>query len=220
MRKLTLVLVAALAGVFFYVAPAQAMCVAPSVSVDPAKGAPGDEIVVKGAYFAGDCNDTVVCQEGQPCTEPPKAAPQTGIDVVFEQNGQQWPLGTVDASPDDYSWTLSAKVPVAETGKATIEANGAPEPAAFEVVNGAAIPEGGTPVPPEEEVMPISAPDPDAPVDPEAERLAATSGLPISEADDIATTSGDDGIGGAVAGAIAAAALLGIATAIARRRKS
>lgn len=81
---------------------AQAACVAPDLTVNPASGPAGSEITVIGRAFAAECRDT-----GQPEPSPPV----TGVPLLFEQSGLSQRLSTVDADPQTYGFTVVLRVP-------------------------------------------------------------------------------------------------------------
>jgi hypothetical protein len=94
-------------------------CPAPSLLVARYAKA-GGTIEVKGSSFMDDCADT----------GGPPAHGLTGITVVLEQGENRWPLTTVDAREDQFSFDVSVTVPpAAATGPATITAT--PDRAGF-----------------------------------------------------------------------------------------
>ena len=130
-RTQVVVLVFAFVGVVF--APTgEAACEAPRISVIPTTGSPGSNLIVSGEGWAAECNDTISCQTGQQCTEPPPSPPSKAIAITLKQGDRSWPLATVDAAPD-YAFKVSSSIPSdAQPGAATIEAPPA-QPASFRV---------------------------------------------------------------------------------------
>ena len=92
---------------------AEAVCVAPAVSVAPASALPGTSVAVEGARFVAECRD-----HGEPEPSPPS----TGIELLFEQAGQSQVLAVVDADAQ-YAFRTTVTVPAtASPGAATVVA--------------------------------------------------------------------------------------------------
>ena len=110
-----------------------ATCVAPTLTVKPAKVQPGDRVQVSGEWFADGCNDTAI--NGQ----PPQPAPAiTGMTLEVSQGDQSWPVATdVDAEGETYAFEVSIEIPRdLHAGKATVQAKDYGFPADIEVVQG------------------------------------------------------------------------------------
>ena len=91
------------AWVLGFPAPADAACVAPSVTVDHTPVARGDVLEIRGSYFGTDCNDT-----GQ--GGPALGKPQASISVRIVQDAIAIPLAVVDAD-NDYRFVVLVTVP-------------------------------------------------------------------------------------------------------------
>lgn len=90
----------------------EASCAAPSVEVEPATVAPGDEIEITGQAFLGGCEDHPGAEESTPMTD---------VTVRWLQGGVTADLGTVDAD-EHGGWTVRATVPVdAVAGTARVD---------------------------------------------------------------------------------------------------
>ncbi|GAA0288336.1 hypothetical protein [Kineococcus aurantiacus] len=109
---------------------ASASCVGPSLTVGPAPAttAPAPDPApapvprtgsfdVAGEWFRDGCDDTA----GTPaCAPAPGESPLAGVDLVLEQGGTRWTLGTADAGGrrDRYAvrWTVELPPGVAPGG--------------------------------------------------------------------------------------------------------
>jgi hypothetical protein len=96
-----------------------ASCVAPMLTVKPAKVHAGDEVTVTGEWFADGCNDTVVNGE---TPQPPPAF--TDMTIEFHQGDKTWPVATdVDAEGEHYAFETTVQIPDdVHEGKATMQA--------------------------------------------------------------------------------------------------
>lgn len=105
-----------------------ATCIAPTLTLKPAKAAPGDEVKVSGEWFVDGCNDTGM-------GEAPKAL--TGMTLEVIQGHESWPVASgVDATGENSSFEVSIEVPAdAQAGKATVQATDYGLPADLEITD-------------------------------------------------------------------------------------
>jgi hypothetical protein len=92
------------AWVLGFPAPADAACVAPSVTVDHGSVSGGDVLEIRGSYFGTECNDDG--ESGRALGKP-----QAGILVRIVQGNVAFLLALVDAN-DDYRFVVQVTVPV------------------------------------------------------------------------------------------------------------
>ncbi|NAZ80708.1 hypothetical protein GTR02_02600 [Kineococcus sp. R8] len=98
----------------------------PTGSASPVLTSDGD-IEVSGRGFADGCDDTT---GGWGCDGPPPVVPMRGVDLVLEQDGTTWTLGTADAAGGDEGYAISWRVRVpagAAPGPAVLRAATADE---------------------------------------------------------------------------------------------
>ena len=76
---------------------------APSPVVVPAAG----EVEVSGVGFADGCDDT---GGGLGCQGPPPVVPMRDVDLVLEQGGSTWTLGTADAAGPQEGFAVGWRV--------------------------------------------------------------------------------------------------------------
>jgi hypothetical protein len=76
---------------------AHSSCVAPQISI--AGGGPyhvGDSVTVRGRYWTGECNDTIVCSSGcfgrQSCSGGGPPTPAQSISLALRGHGRSIPL--------------------------------------------------------------------------------------------------------------------------------
>ena len=94
---------------------AAASCVAPTVTVKPARVARGGVLSVSGQYFGDDCLDT-----GTVPGVGPLGQPLTGLVVVIDQGDNEFVVATGSAG-SDYAFKVDVVVPASlEPGKATL----------------------------------------------------------------------------------------------------
>jgi hypothetical protein len=103
-----------------------ASCVAPTLTVNPARSGRGDTVQVTGEWFAADCYDT-----GQAGTPPPL----TSMTIEFRQGHREWTVASgVDASGGHYTFTVPIRVPAdVHPGPARIAVKGYGSPARLHV---------------------------------------------------------------------------------------
>ena len=97
----------------------------PESGVLPAAGA---DVTVSGVWFHTGCDDT---GQGAGCSATSTEEPMRDVDLVLEQGGVSWVLGTRSASSREDRYTLSWAVQVpadAQPGPATLRAGGAELP--------------------------------------------------------------------------------------------
>jgi len=96
-----------------------ASCVAPTLTITPARFQAGEKVHVSGEWFADGCNDMAI--DGQPPQAPP---PFTDMTIELHQGGQTWPVAEdVDAAGDHYAFDVSVTIPDdVKPGKATMQA--------------------------------------------------------------------------------------------------
>lgn len=98
------------------VAPAAyADCSLPSITVSPAKVAPGGSVIVTGSVFGTACNDV------GPTIEPALGDPAAGIDLILSADGTRSTLATANADAD-YAFTQRVTLPADVTGPVEIYA--------------------------------------------------------------------------------------------------
>lgn len=97
--------------------PAEAACAAPTITIEPDRGAPGSSVLVEGRNFAAECRDTVTCEVGEPCEEPEPSPPVENVTVLFTQGGETSEVGTAQPR-DDYRFELMVDVPSEADGGA------------------------------------------------------------------------------------------------------
>ena len=100
---------------------AAASCVAPTVTVKPARVARGGVLTVTGQHFGEDCFDTGTVPPGV----GPLGQPLTGLVVVIDQGDNEFVVATGSAG-SDYAFKVDVVVPASlEPGKATLALLGA-----------------------------------------------------------------------------------------------
>ena len=136
-RGLTRVAVLALFGALLGLVPlplAQASCIGPVIGVGdhvddarpPETGLlpmAGADVIVSGVYFRTGCEDS--SQAGGCAVPVDSEAPMRDVDLVLEQGGSSWVLGTQSASSreESYAITWAVQVPAdAQPGPATLRA--------------------------------------------------------------------------------------------------
>ncbi|GAA4964968.1 hypothetical protein [Kineococcus glutinatus] len=78
------------------------------------------EIEVSGVGFAEGCDDT---GGGLGCEGPPPVVPMRGVDLVLEQDGATWTLGTADAAGGEgYAIGWRVRFPQGVAGPAVLRA--------------------------------------------------------------------------------------------------
>jgi hypothetical protein len=94
----------------------------------------GEAVTVSGRWFHEGCDDT---GQGSGCTAPvpSEESPLRDVDLVLEQGGSSWELGTADAASreEQYAVTWQVRVPDgAQPGSATLRAGTASLPVELE----------------------------------------------------------------------------------------
>jgi hypothetical protein len=104
---------------------AAASCVGPTVTLTPARAAVGEDVTVRVEWLREGCNDHTGADEERPLTDVP---------VTFVQGDTRVPLGTVSGAGDHHAGTLTAPLPEAAPGAASIELGVPAEPAELTVL--------------------------------------------------------------------------------------
>ena len=106
-----------------------ASCAGPLVTVSPTSAAAGDDVHVRGRWFAADCYDT-----GQTGTPPPL----TGLELEVMQDGSAWTLARdLDATGEKYELEVTVRLPTElKAGPAVVRVVGYGSPADLQITAG------------------------------------------------------------------------------------
>jgi hypothetical protein len=85
-------------------------CVAPSVTVEPATVAPGDEVTVRGEAMMDGCADAISMDEDGNVISKEAVTPFTGLDVVYLAADTEEVLATVDAD-EHGAFEITVRIP-------------------------------------------------------------------------------------------------------------
>ena len=103
-RRLRRIVAVAAAVVCTSVVPARADCPAPSITV-PRSVVAGTDLVVRGEFFAAQCNDT-----STGCVGPRRSPPMRGMSVAMQDDFAVVVGATVDAD-DSFEFAVALAVP-------------------------------------------------------------------------------------------------------------
>jgi hypothetical protein len=87
-----------------------AACAAPSVTVEPATVAPGDEVTVRGEAMMEGCADAISMDEDGNVISKETVTPFTGLDVVYLAADMERVLATVDAD-EKGAFEITVRIP-------------------------------------------------------------------------------------------------------------
>ncbi|MCK6210044.1 hypothetical protein KZX45_05745 [Georgenia sp. EYE_87] len=87
-----------------------AACAAPTVAVEPATAAPGDEVTVRGEAMVDGCADVISLDEDGNVSSEETVTPFAGLEVVYRVAGTERVLTTVDAD-ERGAFEITVRIP-------------------------------------------------------------------------------------------------------------